>query len=225
MTRFVAFPDLHTRAEKLKTIRHVLADVDVVLLPGDMTNGTPDDLHRILNIIEPYNERILAVCGNMDTEKMNMWMSRNGISIHRRHEIIDHIAILGCGGALPFYGQYVFSEEQLAGFLNDTLQGVPDDMPKVLVCHQPPYDTTLDVPGRKPDEHVGSKAVREFVERVQPLVMFTGHMHSATGIDSIGNTQIINPGPLWESNQYAFCEIINGEVTALEIREVEPLDL
>ena len=39
MTTFVAFPDIHDKPKALKQIRHVIADVDVVLLPGDMTNG------------------------------------------------------------------------------------------------------------------------------------------------------------------------------------------
>ncbi|GAB5492089.1 MAG: metallophosphoesterase [Phototrophicaceae bacterium] len=224
MTSFVAFPDIHDKPASLKKIRHVLADVDVVLLPGDMTNGNVENLHTILDMISNYNEQIYAVCGNMDTEHMNMWLAREHISLHRKHMIVDDLAILGCGGALPFYGRYVFSEEELARFLADSLNNIPDDMPKILMCHQPPYGTKMDLPSRS-KEHVGSKAVREFIERVQPLICFTGHMHSCVEIDTIGKTQIINPGPIWESNKYAYAEVENGEVITLEIREVEALDL
>jgi len=224
MTSFVAFPDIHDKPKLLKKIRHVIADVDVVLLAGDMTNGNVENLHTIIDMIENYNEQIYAVCGNMDTVEMNMFLAREQISIHRKHVIVDDIAILGCGGALPFYGRYVFSEEELGGFLDDSLKGVPDDMPKILVCHQPPYDTKMDLPSRS-DNHVGSKAVREFIERVQPLICFTGHMHECVTIDTIGKTKIINPGPIWQSNKYAYAEIEDGEVKTLEIREVEALDL
>ena len=72
MTSFIALPDIHDRAEPLKEMWHVLADVDVVLLPGDMTNGNVDNLHRVLNVLEDLNENILAVCGNMDTEAMKV---------------------------------------------------------------------------------------------------------------------------------------------------------
>lgn len=223
MTTFVAFPDIHDKAEPIKDIRHILADVDAVLLAGDMTNGHPDNLQRVLNIIESVTESIYAVCGNMDTEAMNMLLAREGISVHRRHAMLDGIAILGCGGALPFYGKYVFSEEQLATFLNESIVGVTAETPKILICHQPPLDTKLDI--ARNGEHVGSKAVREFIERVQPLICFTGHMHSSTGIDTIGTTQIINPGPIWETNHYAYAEIENGEVLTLEVRKVEKLEL
>lgn len=223
MTSFVAFPDIHDKSTALKTIRHVLADVDVVLLPGDMTNGNVENLHTILDMISNYNEQIYAVCGNMDTAQMNMWLAREHISIHRKHVFVDDLAIIGCGGALPFYGSYVFSEDELAGFLNDSIRNTPDEMPKIMVCHQPPYGT-LDTPSGS-DKHAGSKSVRDFIERVQPLICFTGHMHSSIGIERIGNTQVINPGPIWESNQYAYGEVENGDVITLEIREVEALDL
>lgn len=222
MTTFAVFPDIHDRSELLKPIRHVLADVDAVLLPGDMTNGHSDNLHRLFNIIEVYNENILAVCGNMDTAQMNMWMARAGISLHRRHQLLDGIALLGCGGALPFYGDYVFSEDELADHLAAALQGVPDGVPKILICHQPPYGTQVDIVDGK---HVGSKAVREFIERVQPLAAFTGHIHEATGIDTLGQTKLVNPGPIARTNQYAYAEIEEGVIQALEIRAVKALDV
>jgi uncharacterized protein len=223
MTRFVAFPDIHDRPDKLKQIRHILGDCDAILLAGDMTNGNVENLHKIIELISQFNEAIYAVCGNMDTEAMNMMLAREGMSLHRRYEIIDGIAILGCGGALPYYGRYVFSEEQLAAFLEDSLVGVPEDMPKILVCHQPPYNTAID----KIDtgEHVGSKAVRAFIEKVQPLICFSGHIHGATGIDTLGKTKLVNAGPIWATNHYAYAEIENGELLNLEIREVQELNL
>jgi hypothetical protein len=222
MTSFVAFPDLHDKPKQLKQIRHILADCDAILLPGDMTNGKVENLNKLLEMLEQYNEQIYAVCGNMDTVQMNMMMAREGISIHRKHALLDGIAILGCGAALPFSGNYVFSEEELATFLEDSLVGVPEDMPKILLCHQPPYSTNID---KAQGVHVGSKAVREFIGRVQPLICFCGHIHEAVGIDTIGKTQIINPGPIWQANQYAYAEIEDGKVTRLEIRDVEALEL
>jgi uncharacterized protein len=222
MTRFVTFPDIHDKPKQLKQIRHVLIDADAVLLAGDMTNGNVENLIKLLDMVGQYNEQIYAVCGNMDTVQMNMMMARKGISIHRKHALLDGIAILGCGGALPYYGKHVFSEEELAGFLDDSLEAVPEDMPKILVCHQPPYDTKVDITN---GQHVGSKAVREFIERVQPLICFSGHIHSATGIDRLGKTQLINSGPIWQTNQYAYAEVDDGEVTVLEIRQVEDLKL
>lgn len=222
MTTMVAFPDVHDRSDAFKTVRHVLADVDVILLPGDMTNGSADHLHQLFDIIEPYNESILAVCGNMDTEGMNMWLAREGISLHRRHLMLDGIAFLGVGGALPFAGDYVFSEAQFAQFLDEAWRGVPAGAPTILVCHQPPYGTQVDLAH---GQHVGSHAVRAFIERVQPLICFSGHIHDAVGIDRLGETYLVNPGPAQRTQQYAFAEVENGAVQTLELRPVEALEV
>lgn len=216
MTSFIALPDIHDHATDLRPMRFLFGEVDAVLLPGDMTNGGIVNFHSLLSIIEPSNENILAVCGNMDTEQINMALASQGLSLHRRHQMLDDIAILGCGGALPYAGRYVFSEGELAGFLDDSLQGVADDTPKILVCHQPPYGACDTARGKR----VGSNAVREFIERVQPLIAFTGHIHDDIGIEWIGTTQVINPGPFWQSGSYAYAEIENGEVITLELRPI-----
>jgi hypothetical protein len=43
---------------------------------------------------------------------------------------------------------------------------------------------------------VGSRAVRRFIEQYQPLLCLTGHIHEAAGMDRIGRTVIVNPGPI-----------------------------
>ena len=67
------------------------------------------------------------------------------------------------------------------------------------------------------NDHVGSKSVRSFIERTQPLICFTGHIHEGIGVDTIGITKVINPGPVWKS-QNAYAEIAEGKVLCLEIR-------
>ena len=42
--------------------------------------------------------------------------------------------------------------------------------------------------------HVGSTAIRAFIEKYQPDLCITGHIHEGKGIDAIGRTKIINPG-------------------------------
>jgi len=219
----MAFPDLHSFAQPLYRIRKQIASVDLVLLPGDMANHKIEDLHTVLDYILPHNENILSVCGNHDTEEIEAYLHEKGFSVHGQHKIINGITFIGCGGALPFVGDYVFSEEELAEILEASVKDVPEDMPKVLICHQPPYNTKVDWTFL--GTHVGSKAVSEFIERVQPLLCFTGHIHEAVGIDKIGNCQIINSGAIISSNRYAYAEITDGKVTTLELRKADPHDL
>lgn len=218
MTTFIALPDLHDHAESLKTIARQLVDVDAVLLVGDMTNGSSNHLWRLFSILDELNEHVYAVPGNLDTVRMLAHLAREGVSLHRRHVLLDGLALLGVGGALPFAGKFVFDEGQFATMLADTLVDLAPDTPKVLVCHQPPHNTRVD---RLPNGMaVGSLAVREFIERVQPLVCLSGHIHEAIGTDYIGNTLLMNPGPLWASQQYAYLEIIDGTLITAEIRRV-----
>ena len=217
MTTFIALPDIHSAVRRVQQIEAQLAAVDVVLLVGDMTNGLQRDLERLLDAITPHNTRIFAVCGNMDTQAMDDDLAARGMSIHRTHALVDGLALVGLGGALPFYGDYVFSEEQLAQFLDEASAGIPATMPLVLVAHQPPYNTQVDIANGKP---VGSRAVRAFIEQKQPLVCFTGHIHQSTGLDTLGTTRLINPGPIARTGDYAYCEIIDGQVTTLERRSL-----
>lgn len=222
MTTLIALPDIHDKSESLRHIARPINDADAVLLPGDMTNGSINHLLRLMNILEEINEHIYAIPGNLDNDAILAHLTREGLSLHRTHQMLDGFALCGVGGALPFAGPFVFSDAQFATFLEDSIRGVPAETPVVLVCHQPPLNTMFD---KLPNgEHVGSTAVRAFIERVQPLICFTGHIHEAQGIESIGRTQIINPGPIWQSHAYAYAEIEAGEVKTLEIRQIAAQD-
>lgn len=219
MTSLIVLPDIHDKSELLKRMARPLQEADAVALAGDMTNGSMSHLLRLLGILEEFNEQVYAVPGNMDTVQILAYLAREGYNLHRTHALLDGVALLGLGGALPFAGNFVFSEAQLGQFLEDALLGVAEDTPKIVIAHQPPYGTLCDkVSGVG---HVGSHAVRAWIERVQPLAYFSGHIHEAQAIDYIGKTAIINPAPIWERNAYAFMVFEGAEVKTLEIRTIE----
>ncbi|HWQ11730.1 MAG TPA: metallophosphoesterase [Roseiflexaceae bacterium] len=67
----------------------------------------------------------------------------------------------------------------------------------VYVCHTPPFDTPLDAMPR--GRHVGSRALRAFVERHTPPLTLHGHIHEAPEVSGqyavrLGRTWCINPG-------------------------------
>lgn len=220
MLSIAAFSDIHAMFNNIRAMRKQLADIDVVVLAGDMTNGRMKSLHRLLEYITPYNENIVAVCGNHDTKEMEKFLSEKGMSLHARHKIIDDVAFIGCSGSLPFIGGNVFTEDEYKAILSKSITGLSSDIPKILVAHQPPHKTRLDRTFM--GLHVGSKSIREFIEKEQPLICFTGHIHEAFGLDSIGKTRIINPGMIEGTNRYAYAEIDNGIVTTLELRQANP---
>jgi len=67
----------------------------------------------------------------------------------------------------------------------------------LYVLHSPPRDTACDQAGVR--VHVGSRAIRAFVERLQPPLVLCGHIHESPGVsgawrDAIGRTVVVNPG-------------------------------
>jgi Icc-related predicted phosphoesterase len=67
----------------------------------------------------------------------------------------------------------------------------------IFVLHSPPRDTACDVISTR--QHVGSRAIREFVESRQPRLVLSGHIHESPRVsgawrDTIGRTPVVNPG-------------------------------
>lgn len=67
----------------------------------------------------------------------------------------------------------------------------------LLVSHSPPRDTQCDVIATR--AHVGSRALRRYIERHQPSLVLSGHIHESPRTsggyrDAIGETCVVNPG-------------------------------
>ncbi len=84
---------------------------------------------------------------------------------------------------------------------------------KVFVPHAPPSGTKLDRTFL--GKHVGSTAIRDFVERTQPDVLLCGHIHESRGIDTLGKTQMVNCGAA-SQGKYAVLDI--GDEVVIELR-------
>jgi Icc-related predicted phosphoesterase len=215
--KIIALSDLHNAISYLEPLAEKLSGVDLILLVGDLTNaGKVEDVAGILATIRKSNRSILAVAGNWDGPEVGDYLESEGISLHRKHSLVEDIAFIGVGGSLVFNrSPNEISEADFASFLNQSVEGLDQQIPKILVCHQPPFNTLADKTWA--NQHVGSKSVRSFIEKIQPLICFTGHIHEGTGIDTIGVTKIINPGPVWKG-QFAYAEIVERQVRCLEIR-------
>jgi hypothetical protein len=82
--------------------------------------------------------------------------------------------------------------------------------PWVFVAHVPPYDSKLDVMySRQP---AGSKAVRAFIAKHQPLISLHGHIHEAPRVSGdfrsrIGTTICANPGQAAECLHHLLIDV------------------
>ena len=191
--RVKVFSDLHGRSIPENKVK----DADLIILAGDITNFGGKEQAK--DIIEPLLEKdikILAVPGNCDRWDVNSYLEERNISIFKKTIIIREVMIGGIGGGniSPFSTPQEYSEEEIEGFL----QCIEEDFKRknflrILVTHVPPHNTKTDrlFLGR----HVGSKAVRKFIEKYQPEIVVTGHIHESRGEDKIKNSRIFNPGP------------------------------
>jgi hypothetical protein len=216
--KIIAMTDIHGKVDAAHFIAAELRAADVVLLPGDLTNfGNRDEAARIVDVVRTYNPKVLAVMGNCDRHEVEQYLTDEGLCLHRRHQTIDGVVFAGLGGSLPCPVRTLneWSEEQIAEHLDAAIEGAPADVPLVLVSHQPARDTVTDLAGI--GLHVGSAAVRAFIERRKPVLCFSGHIHEAQGTGHIGPATLVNPGPFMEG-RYAWAEL-SGGVCRVEIRQ------
>lgn len=194
--RIIAFGDIHLEYVGVENITG-LSKADLVIITGDFTNfGEQEDASPIIDVIRRINPKICAVPGNMDKTSVENYLDELCINIHGKGFVLGDLGIFGVGGSnpTPFNTPTEFSEEELGKIVNSAYKDVKHAPIKVLISHTPPFNTATDLIGV--GVHVGSTAIREFIEKKQPDFCFTGHIHESRGEDQIGRTLILNPGML-----------------------------
>lgn len=212
--KIIAMGDIHERTSGFSLLEKEISSADLVIITGDLTQfGNEEKAAMVIYFVKGINPNILAQVGNLDSLAIDSYLSSKGINIHGSGKIIDGVGIFGCGGSgpTPFNTPVEFSEEELKGFLETGYGQVKDAQTKLMVCHTPPLNTKVDM--IRSGAHVGSKAVREFIEKYQPDLCITGHIHEASGEDIIGKTKVINPGPFFEGG-YIVINVEKGKVEA-----------
>ena len=191
-----------------------LDSADHIIITGDITNyGSSLDAEAVFNRLLRHNSSILAVAGNLDRPEVAEYLEDTGISLHGRGIVIAGLGIMGLGGSnyTPFNTPYEFSEQELDSFLDSGFADISAADKFILVSHAPPVQTETDRLAN--NKHVGSTAVRSFIEKKQPLLCLTGHIHESRGQDHIGRTRVLNPGMLKDGG---YVEVIyeNDEISA-----------
>lgn len=187
--------DIHGRKDYAQPVKNALRTADLVICCGDLTDfGSAQDAELILEEIRRQNPNILAVPGNCDQPGVNTVLSASNINLHNNIKIVDSIAFYGLGGSnpSPFHTPQELEDDQIEKILMN-YKKVKDARLQVFVTHAPPQHTKLDRTFFR--QHVGSKAVRMFIEKFQPDLVLCGHIHEARGSDTINQTIVINPGP------------------------------
>ncbi len=181
--------DVHGRIDRVEKAGAWLAErePDLVAVAGDFGvgagRGSADALEATLAALEPLGVPVLWVPGNHDPRELD----GPGSADRRRVEAAG-LTVFGLGGSTPTPARlpYEWTDDELAD-----LDPPPCDL---LLCHDPPAETSLDVTvgGR----HVGSRTVRRWAEADAAPVLVCGHIHEAAGAEVVGSTLCYNAGSL-----------------------------
>ncbi|MBM3754126.1 MAG: hypothetical protein FJW38_09125 [Acidobacteria bacterium] len=188
--KLLVFSDIHSDKRALKKLMEI--DADLYVCAGDLVTWARG-LDTMAEIMKPRAEKMYVIPGNHESESdIARLCDRFGFTnLHCKSiEVAGaHIAALGYSSPTPFNTPGEYSEQQIA----EKLKPFATLKPLVLICHCPPKDTDLD--GLKPGAHFGSEAVRAFIDAVEPVRFFCGHIHECEGRDvMIGHTRGANVG-------------------------------
>ncbi len=209
----LAITDVHNRTDRYRNILAAEDSADLLILGGDLTHfGSVGDAEELLSVSEDTADRILSVAGNCDSPAIDDFLSKNDWSVHAEGTAYRDTGFFGVSAMPEWNGtMYEFSEDEIDTYLSAGHSQVNHLEQLVLVSHTPPVNTEVDQ--TESGTHAGSSAVREWVEKANPLLVICGHIHEARGTDNINGTSIVNPGPA-RDGYYATIQLNkNGDVS------------
>lgn len=136
---------------------------------------------------------------------------------------------LGYANSTPWNSPREVSEERLLEMIEGLASQLKNPDKSIFNLHVPPYNTELDkapavnseleyeksMVGTVKIVNVGSKAVRQSIEKYQPLLGLHGHIHESRGFTWIGRTLCLNPGSEYGEG------ILRGALVDLEENRVK----
>jgi uncharacterized protein len=125
---------------------------------------------------------------------------------------------LGYSNRTPWDSPRELDETDLLKRIVALADQIDDHTSAVWNLHVPPHASQLDTAAELDEDFnlvlvgkqphmipVGSSAVREAIERYQPLVALHGHIHESPGATHIGRTLCLNPGSDYQTGRISGC--------------------
>ncbi len=230
--RFLVLSDIHGDTGYIEMLDDEFAAADAVLFVGDFARDQePETGLNILNTLVKKHDDIFAVTGNCDDPSFVEELEKLDVSVQGDILFRDGLAFAGSGGALYFTGTTANerTDDELVADLaivaeQESVDGMSDSdwNNLILITHQPPFDTGMDriTAGLS----TGSKTIRAFIEKHQPLLALSGHIHESYATGTLGKTVLMNPGSLAEG-RYGIVEVEQNDdgvwaVTKCELKEL-----
>lgn len=247
--RIIAFSDY--RVQSIDALADFIQNQDFV---PDLILYAGDDINRFVEVDEHLNavltnrfeilaklakHGICAVIGNDDVGAIRKYISGEKVyDVHKAPLMVEDYAIIGIEGAIfdpdepgvNEIGFTLYPETQVQQHL-EMLKKKAGSRKMIILSHTPPRGL-LDFAMRFGQRHIGSKALRRFIEKNNHRISLAvcGHVHLQGGRDiRLGKTTVVNAAShdyIGESGRVAIINIqTNGEVK-VEWHEIrEGLDL
>jgi len=189
MTRILAFSDVHRSEDHMRAIVEAAPTADLIIGAGDFATvrlGLPE----AMEVLSPIADKAVYVPG--DAESAEELRAATSATVLHGETIETHgLTIFGIGYAIPVTPFGDWSCDLTEDYATTMLDRM--DTADILISHSPPKGV-VDVSSR--GQSIGSTAVRDAIERVQPRYCFCGHIHDCWGkSDMIGLTSVHNLGP------------------------------
>lgn len=223
--RLLIISDGHGNAGQLEKLSAVAEKADAVIFGGDFAEfKKPETGKPFLEKLVKLHDTIFSVTGNCDEPEFLQELENFDICVQNSLSYFEGLAFAGSGGGSKFTGTTPNerTDEELVSDLSIVSSSPRPDSDwnnLVIITHNPPAETKLDQISS--GAHVGSPGIRKFIEKYQPLLAVSGHIHESRALDEIGRTKLVNPGALAEG-YYAIAEISfpggqDGVVDSLEL--------
>jgi Icc-related predicted phosphoesterase len=162
--------------------------------------------------LRPQGRHAFWMLGNDDPPELAPLLDAAPWGSHAEDRVLDlgdgHALVsLGYSNRTPWHSYRELSEDELATRIDALFAQVEDPPRAVLNAHVPPFQSGLDEApvldaeltvqtsaGQVKMGAVGSTAVRDAIERHQPMASLHGHVHESAGFRRIGRTLAVNPG-------------------------------
>ncbi|MEX0305759.1 MAG: metallophosphoesterase family protein [Ruegeria sp.] len=189
--KVLAFSDLHMARNRAAELVTASSEADLVIGAGDFCNMR-QGLDEAMQMLSGISAPLVLVPGNAESADELVEATPEGVHVlHGSGMTLDGVRLFGLGYGVPLtpFGDWSCDlTEAEAAELLDRCDGAD-----ILIAHSPPKGYG-DVTSQ--GASVGSTAVRDAVERIQPDFVFCGHIHDSWGYrGTLGRTQIANLGP------------------------------
>lgn len=190
--RILAFSDLHRDLGRAASLVERSKRADVVVGAGDFAS-VHEGLEETIGALAAIETPTVLVPGNNETadalrEAATAWTAAT--VLHGESAEVEGRTFFGLGAGIPvtpWDWSFDLSDDDAAAALAECPEGA------VLVLHSPPRGH-CDVAGS--GENLGSPALAQAIERLEPPLAVCGHIHESWEARSrIGPTEIANLGP------------------------------